>query len=63
MVDMQKFGNSGQGLYMKISKYYRAFLRKKLNIQNQNRLTNKDFSILCNNCVGGGHTSRIGGKI
>lgn len=38
---------------MTISKYYRAFLRSKLNAKNRKRLTNKDFSILCNNCVGG----------
>lgn len=38
---------------MKISKYYRALLRKRLNAENRKRLTNKNFTILCNNCVGG----------
>lgn len=38
---------------MKVSKYYRAVLRSNLNEKNRKRLTNKDFSILCNNCVGG----------
>lgn len=38
---------------MKISKYYRSFLRRKLNAENRKRLTNKNFTVLCNNCVGG----------
>lgn len=38
---------------MKISKYYRAVLRKKLNTENKQRLKNKNFTLLCNNCVGG----------
>lgn len=38
---------------MKISKYYRSFLRRKLNAENCKRLTNKNFTVLCNNCVGG----------
>lgn len=41
---------------MKISKYYRSFLRRKLNAENRKNLTNENFTILCNNCVcvGGG---------
>lgn len=39
--------------FMKISKYYRAVLRAKLNAKNRKRLKNKNFTILCNNCVGG----------
>ena len=38
---------------MKISKYYRAFLRATLNSENKKRLSNRNFTILCNNCVGG----------
>lgn len=38
---------------MKISKYYRSFLRRKLNAENRKNLTNENFTILCNNCVGG----------
>lgn len=38
---------------MKISKYYRSFLRRKLNAENRKRLTNENFTVLCNNCVGG----------
>ena len=38
---------------MKISKYYRAFLRTALNSENKKRLANRNFTILCNNCVGG----------
>lgn len=38
---------------MKISKQYRDFLRKALNAENRKRLKNKNFTILCNNCVGG----------
>lgn len=38
---------------MKISRYYRAFLRTKLNVENRERLKNKNLTILCNNCVGG----------
>lgn len=38
---------------MKISKYYRAFLRTALNSENKKRLSNRNFTILCNNCVGG----------
>lgn len=38
---------------MKISKRYRAFLRKRLNAENRKRLKNENFTILCNNCVGG----------
>lgn len=38
---------------MKISKYYRAFLRTALNSENKKRLFNRNFTILCNNCVGG----------
>ena len=38
---------------MKISKYYRAFLRTALNSENKKRLSNTNFTILCNNCVGG----------
>lgn len=36
-----------------ISKYYRKLLRWKLNRENKVRLTNKNFTLLCNNCVGG----------
>lgn len=38
---------------MNISKYYRSFLRRALNAENKKRLTNKNFTLLCNNCVGG----------
>lgn len=38
---------------MKISKYYRAVLRKELNAENKQRLKNENFTLLCNNCVGG----------
>lgn len=38
---------------MKISTYYRAFLRMALNAENKKRLSNRNFTILCNNCVGG----------
>lgn len=38
---------------MKISKYYRSFLRIIMNYTNKKALHNEDFSILCNNCVGG----------
>ena len=38
---------------MKISRYYRTFLRRNLNKKNQRLLKNKNFTILCNNCVGG----------
>ena len=39
---------------MYISKYYRALLRLPLNLANRKSLNNRDFSIICNNCVGGG---------
>lgn len=32
---------------------YRDFLRRNLNKKNQIRLKNRDFTIICNNCVGG----------
>ena len=59
---------------MKISKYYRAFLRTALNSENRKRLFNRNFTILCNNCVGGvilkslqaekeGDPSRVGGTL
>lgn len=48
---------------MKISKRYRAFLRKRLNAENRKRLKNENFTILCNNCVGGGNSSRVGGTL
>lgn len=39
---------------MKISKYYRVALRYQLNKRNRKALKNSsDFSLLCNNCVGG----------
>ncbi len=38
---------------MRMSRYYRAILRTKLNTENRKRLKNNDFTILCNNCVGG----------
>lgn len=38
---------------MKISKYYRAILRKNLNAKNRQHLMNSNFTVLCNNCVGG----------
>ena len=38
---------------MKVSKYYRAFLRRRLNAENRKNLTNENFTILCNNCVWG----------
>ncbi len=38
---------------MKLSKYYRAALRTKLNAENKKRLKNRNFTLLCNNCVGG----------
>nr|WP_039121524.1 DUF1919 domain-containing protein [Ligilactobacillus ruminis] len=38
---------------MKISKYYRSFLRRRLNTENRKRLKNKNFTVICNNCVGG----------
>ncbi len=38
---------------VKISKYYRTFLRRKLNAENRKRLKNKNFTVLSNNCVGG----------
>lgn len=38
---------------MNISRYYRTFLRTKLNAENRKRLNNNNFTILCNNCVGG----------
>lgn len=41
---------------MKISRYYRAFLRKKLNNDNRSKLNNENFTLLCNNCVGGGES-------
>lgn len=47
---------------MKISKYYRAFLRTALNSENRKRLFNRNFTILCNNCVGG-DPSRVGGTL
>ena len=39
---------------MKISKYYRAFLRTALNSENKKRLFNRNFTILGYNWVGGG---------
>lgn len=48
---------------MKITKYYRAFLRTVLNLENKKRLSNRNFTILCNNCVGGGYSSRAGGTL
>ena len=47
---------------MKISKYYRAFLRTALNAKNKKRLSNRNFTIICNNCVWGGDPSRVGGN-
>lgn len=38
---------------MRISKYYRTLLRTGLNYRNRKALKNTDFSLLCNNCVGG----------
>lgn len=38
---------------MRISVIYRTFMRFGLNLHNRSRLTNKNFSIICNNCVGG----------
>lgn len=45
---------------MFISKYYRALLRLPLNLVNRMRLKNKNFSILCNNCVGGVISHELG---
>lgn len=45
---------------MKISKYYRSFLRRKLNAENRKNLTNENFTILCNNCVGGVFLHELG---
>ena len=45
---------------MKISKYYRSFLRLPLNLANRKKLNNRDFSILCNNCVGGVISHELG---
>lgn len=45
---------------MFISKYYRAFLRLPLNLANRKRLNNRNFSIICNNCVGGGISHELG---
>lgn len=36
-----------------MSSRYRAFLRQGLNRKNRNKLNNHDFTIICNNCVGG----------
>ena len=47
---------------MKISKYYRAFLRMALNSENKKSLFNRSFTILCNNCVWG-DPSRVGGTL
>lgn len=38
---------------MKFSKEYRAFLRSSLNKRNRERLTNHDFTIFSQNCIGG----------
>lgn len=45
---------------MRISKYYRSFLRRKLNQQNRSRLKNEKFSIISSNCVGGIITHELG---
>lgn len=36
-----------------MSSRYREFLRRGLNRRNRSRLNNHDFTIICNNCVGG----------
>lgn len=48
---------------MKISRYYRKFLRIKLNVKNKERLKNRDFTILCNNCVGGVILHELGQRL
>lgn len=45
---------------MKISKYYRKFLRRKLNKKNQLKLNNHSFSLIASNCVGGVITHELG---
>lgn len=36
-----------------MSSRYRAFLRRGMNRKNRDRLNNHDFTLICNNCVGG----------
>jgi len=45
---------------VKISKYYRSFLRRKLNKCNRKRLNQKEFTIISSNCVGGVITHELG---
>lgn len=45
---------------MKLTKYYRTFLRDKLNKNNRARLKNHDFTIISSNCVGGVITHELG---
>lgn len=42
-------------LYLKknTAKKYRHFLRRKLDFANRTKLNNRDFSIICSNCIGG----------
>lgn len=47
---------------MSLSKYYRKILRTKINYRNRLNLKNKNFTILCNNCVGGVILHELGEK-
>lgn len=47
---------------MTLSKYYRKILRTCLNKNNKKRLKNKNFTILCNNCVAGVILHELGEK-
>ena len=48
---------------MKISKYYRAFLRTALNSEKKKGLFNRNLTIVCKSCGGWGDPSRVGGTL
>lgn len=47
---------------MSLRNKYRAILRKNITRKNRKRLNNHDFTIICNNCVGGVIYSTLGEK-